>query len=46
MQELSQIAKTVAEMPIGALVAFVVLAGFGLAAYAIHAVLVVANRRH
>jgi hypothetical protein len=38
MQPLSEISKTIAGMPPAALVALVVLAAFGLSAYAISAV--------
>lgn len=45
MQELSEISQTIAGMPIGGLVTLVVVAGFGLAAYAIYAVLTVVKER-
>lgn len=45
MQELTEISKTLAGMPIGGLVTVVILAGFGLAAYAIYAVLTVTKER-
>lgn len=45
MQELTEISKVLAGMPLWGLIAFIVLAGFGLAAYAIHAVLTLAKRR-
>jgi hypothetical protein len=46
MQELSQLAKALGGMPLGALIAAVVLAGFALAAYAIYAVLSATKERH
>lgn len=45
MSAVSEISKTLAGMPIEALVACVVLAGFGLAAYAIYAVLTMAKKQ-
>jgi hypothetical protein len=44
MLELAEITKLVGGMPVGTLVAVVVLAGFGLAAFAIYAVMVVAKK--
>lgn len=41
MQVLGDFARTLGGLPLGALIALVVLGGFGLAAFAIHAVLVV-----
>jgi hypothetical protein len=43
MNELTEISKIVAAMPIEGLVAAVILAGFALAAYAIYAVLKVSK---
>jgi hypothetical protein len=45
MQEFVEIAKAIAGMPIGALVAIVMLAAFGLAAFAIYAVMTIAKER-
>jgi len=45
MQELAEIAKVIGGMPLGALIVCIVLAGFGLAAYAIHAVVTVTKER-
>lgn len=45
MQELIDFTKSLADMPVGGLVTFIILAGFGLAAYAIHAVLAVTKGR-
>lgn len=45
MQELQEIVKSVGSMPPGVLIWLVVLAGFGLAAFAIHAVVTVAKGR-
>lgn len=46
MQELTELSKVLAGMPLWGLIAFIVLAGFGLAAYAIHAVLTVTKGRN
>jgi len=43
MEQLNEISKTLGGMPITALVAMIVLAGFGLAAYAIYAVMKVSG---
>lgn len=45
MKELVEISKDLGGMPVGSLLACVVLAGFGLAAFAIYAVLTVARER-
>lgn len=45
MPDLNEISKTLGGMPIGGLVTVIILAAFGLAAYAIYAVLTVAKRR-
>jgi hypothetical protein len=45
MNDLNEISKHIASMSPGALVALVVLAGFGLAGYAIYAVLTLAKAR-
>lgn len=44
MHELVEISKAIGAMPIGTLVAVVVLAGFGLAAFAIYAVMAIAKK--
>ena len=44
MHELAEISKVIGGMPVGTLVAVVVLAGFGLAAFAIYAVMVIAKK--
>jgi hypothetical protein len=45
MPDLNEISKTLGGMPIEGLIAVIVLAAFGLAAYAIYAVLTVAKGR-
>lgn len=45
MQELTEITNTLGGMPLGALIGCVMLAGFGLAAFAIHAVVTIAKGR-
>lgn len=45
MQAVVEITKTIGSMPPGMLVGCVILAGFGLAAFAIHAVVTVAKDR-
>lgn len=45
MKELQSITQTIAELPPGSLGIFVILAAFGLAAYAIYAVLSVTRGR-
>ncbi len=45
MQELTEMSKTLAGTPLESLLALVVLAGFGLAAFAIFAVLTVVKER-
>ncbi len=46
MHELNEMSKTIAAMPFEGLVTCVVLGGFGLAAFAIYAVLTVVKERH
>lgn len=43
MQEIVEFTKSLTEMPIGGLSASIILAAFGLAAFAIYAVLTVAK---
>jgi hypothetical protein len=45
MPDLNEITKTLGGMPFEGLVAFIILAAFGLAAYAIYAVLTVVKGR-
>jgi hypothetical protein len=45
MPDLNEISKTLGGMPVGGLVAVIVLAAFGLAAFAIYAVLTVTKGR-
>ncbi|MGA2970793.1 MAG: hypothetical protein ABSE75_13445 [Acidimicrobiales bacterium] len=45
MHQITEISKTLGEMPVAALVALVMLAGFGLSAYAIFAVVKISRRR-
>jgi hypothetical protein len=45
MQELNEFSKTLGGMPMECLVALVILAAFGLAAYAIKAVVTVTKKR-
>ena len=45
MKEINEISKTLGGMPVGTLVAIIVLAGFALAAYAIYAVLAASKER-
>lgn len=45
MQQITEISKTLGGMPITALVALVILAGFGLSAYAIYAVVKISKGR-
>jgi hypothetical protein len=45
MPDLNEISKTIGGMPFEGLVAIIILAAFGLAAYAIHAVLAVVRGR-
>lgn len=46
MQELTELSKTLGGLPIWVVVGIVVLSGFALAAFAIHAVLTVTKDRH
>ena len=46
MPDLNEISKTLGGMPFEGLVAVIILAAFGLAAYAIYAVLAVVKGRH
>lgn len=45
MQQVTEISKTLGGMPVTALVALVILAGFGLSAYAIYAVVKISKVR-
>jgi hypothetical protein len=45
MTEINEISKTLGGMPVGPLVAIVILAGFALAAYAIYAIVTVSKGR-
>ena len=45
MPELNEISKVIEAMPLEGLMAAVILAGFGLAAYAIYAVMAVTKER-
>lgn len=45
MQQIIEISKTLGGMPVTALVALVILAGFGLSAYAISAVVKISKGR-
>jgi hypothetical protein len=46
MHEITELSKIIASMPVEGLIATIVLAGFGLAAFAIYAVMTVAKERH
>ena len=45
MTDLTEFSNSLAQLPVGTLIAFIILAGFGLAAYAIYAVLSVTKDR-
>ena len=45
MQQIAEVSRAVAGMPVPALIAMVILAGFGLSAYAISAVVKVSKGR-
>ncbi len=46
MTQLTELSQAIAQMPLGGLMATVLLAGFGLAAFAIYAVLTVVKEHH